>query len=168
MEMLELFNKEGKSLNKSIARGDKNFAEGEYIKLTTIWLKSNDKYLIQKCSEEKGREYAVSGGHVQAGKTSAEQAVLELQEELGLDIDEKDLTFLGNIYRKHAIFDVYGLENEKLINQEFTLQEEEVESVHWFTEKEISGLIEEGNFRKTSAEQFEQFIQKEKNDDMIR
>lgn len=162
MEMLELFNKDGKSLNKSIARGDKNFAENEYIKLTTIWLKSKDKYLIQKCSEEKGSEYAVSGGHVQAGKTSAEQAVLELQEELGLDIDEKDLKFLGNIYRKHAIFDVYGLEDDKLINKEFVLQEEEVEDVLWLTENQISSLIKEGNFRKTSAEQFEQFIQKDR------
>lgn len=39
MEMLQLFDKGGRPLSKSIARGCKDLAENEYIKLATIWLK---------------------------------------------------------------------------------------------------------------------------------
>lgn len=158
MEMLQLFNKSGEKLNKVIERGNKNLQEDEYIKLATVWVKSQGKYLIQKCSAEKGGEYATSGGHVQAGKTSEEQAVLELEEELNLVATPKQLKFLGNIYRPHAIFDVYLMEDDNCINQKFVLQEEEVEGVIWLTQGQIEKLIQDGAFRATSAEQFEKFI----------
>lgn len=158
MEMLQLFNKNGTPLNKSVARGDKNLKEGEYIKLSTIWIKSQGKYLIQKCSEQKGGELAVLGGHVQAGKTSKEQAVLELKEELDLDISLAQLKFLGNIYRPYAIFDVFLCVDDNLIKRTFTLQQEEVETVVWLSKKEIMALIKDEKFRITSAEQFEKFI----------
>lgn len=158
MEMLQLFNKEGERLNKEIARGDKNLQADEYIKLVTVWIRSQGKYLIQKCSQQKGGEFAVSGGHVQAGKTSKEQAVLELEEELALHVPQEQLKFMGSIYRPHAIFDVYMLENDNYIHQNFVLQQEEVESVVWLTKSQIEDKIKEGVFRKTSAEQFEKFI----------
>lgn len=158
MEILDLYDKNGKLLNKTIERGNKNFGENEYIKLATIWLKCKDKYLIQKTSKEKGGEYAVSGGHVQSGKTSAEQALLELQEELNLNIDIKQLKLLGNICGKNAIFDVYFVEDDKLDKTKFILQKEEVESVEWLSTEEIKQLINDNKMRKSTIAQFEQFI----------
>lgn len=160
MEMLQLFNKEGLPLNKSIPRGSKDFEENEYIKLATIWIKSKGKYLIQKCSAEKGGEFAVSGGHVQAGKTSKEQVVLELEEELNLHIAQTQLIFLGNIYRPHAIFDIFLCEDDGFIDKTFVLQKEEVEDVAWLSKQEISTLIKDEKFRTSSSEQFEKFIVK--------
>ena len=156
--MLGLFDNNGKYLDKSIVRGDKNFKDGENIKLATVWIKREDKYLIQKCSVQKGGEYAVSGGHVTYGNTSNEQAVIELNEELGLDVEENDLKFLGMIQRGHAIFDVYLIENNNLNIDTSKLQEEEVESIHWLTKKQIAELIKNEEFRKSSAAQFEMFI----------
>ena len=156
MELLDLYDKNGKLLNKTIVRGDKNLKKNEYIKLATIWIKSNNKYLIQKTSKEKGGEYAVSGGHVQAGKTSLEQACIELQEELNLKVNPHQIKFLGNIYDKNAIFDVYFIENDELDKTKFTLQKEEVESVKWLVEDEIKKLIKNGEMRKSTGLQFEQ------------
>ena len=48
MEYLDLYDIHGNLLNKVIARGDKNFEDGEYIKLAVIWLKCKDK-LRKKC-----------------------------------------------------------------------------------------------------------------------
>lgn len=158
MEMLQLFNKDGFPLNKSIARGSADFKEGEYIKLATIWIKSKGKYLIQKCSKQKGGEFAVSGGHVQEGKTSKDQAVLELKEELNLQVAKNKLEFLGNIYRPHAIFDIFLCVDDAFIGKNFDLQKEEVEEIVWLSKPEIISLIEDGKFRATSAEQFEKFI----------
>jgi len=158
MELLGLFNKDGEYLNKSIIRGNKDFNDGEYIKLATVWIQKDNQYLIQKCSQEKGGEYAVSGGHVTDGNSSKEQAVLELNEELGLNVDINDLCFLGNIYRAHAIFDVYLVKDVNLDISKCVLQQSEVESVHWLTKKQIAKLIENNEFRKSSTEQFESFI----------
>ena len=158
MELLGLFNKEGEYLNKNIVRGNKDFKDGEYIKLATIWIKKDDQYLIQKCSEQKGGEYAVSGGHVTDGNSSKEQAVMELNEELGLIVDINDLRFLGNIYRAHAIFDVYLVADIDFDIHKCVLQESEVESVHWLTKKQIEKLIANNKFRKSSEEQYDKFI----------
>ena len=158
MELLGLFDNNGKYLDKSIVRGDKNFKDGENIKLATVWIKKEDKYLIQKCSVQKGGEYAVSGGHVTYGNTSNEQAVIELNEELGLDVEQNDLKFLGMIQRGHAIFDVYLIENNNLNIDISKLQEEEVESIHWLTKNQIEKLIANNKFRKSSEEQYDKFI----------
>ena len=75
MEKLDLYNADGEKLNKTIFRGTKP-EDGEFIKLSVIYIKSGNKYLFQKCSEEKGGEYAVTGGHVSAGNTREEQAAI--------------------------------------------------------------------------------------------
>lgn len=51
MEELNLYDDSGQPLNKTIIRGDKNFQPHENIKLTIIYLKCKDKYLVQKCSK---------------------------------------------------------------------------------------------------------------------
>jgi len=158
MEILDLYDSNNQKLNKTIVRGDKNLLPNEHIKLVTVWLKCGEKYLIQKCSEQKGSEFAVTGGHVQAGKSSREQAVLELEEELGLKVNIDDLKLLGSIVEQYAIYDVYLLEKDDLCNSKFTLQEEEVESVNWLSLSQIQSLIDQNNFRKSSKKQFEMFI----------
>ena len=159
MEYLDLYDADGNLLNKIIARGDKNFEDGEYIKLTVIWIQCKDKYLIQKSSVEKGGDYAVTGGHVTTGFTSREQAVVELNEELGITINSNDLSYLGTITRgSHAMFDVYLYENNDLINTTFTYQKEEVESANWYTKAEIEDLISKELFRPSSTLHYEKFI----------
>lgn len=160
MEILDLYNERGELLNKTIVRGDKNFTPGEYIKLTTVWLKCKDKYLIQKTSKEKGGEYAVSGGHIPSGTKSDDQAVVELQEELNVIVAKDKLKLLGNLIAKNAIFDVYFLEDDNLDKAKFTLQKEEVESVAWLSIDEIKKLISEEKMRKSSVLQFQKFIDK--------
>lgn len=158
MELLGLYDNAGRFLNKSIVRGNKNYKDGENIKLVTIWIGCKGKYLIQKCSKEKGGEYAVSGGHVTFGNTSEEQAVLEIKEELDVDIELKDLRFCGNIYRPHAIFDVYMIDDDAFKIEACKLQESEVESVQWMTKRQIEKLIKSNQLRKSSEEQFVKFI----------
>jgi len=159
MEKLDLYDKNGNLLNKTIVRGDENLNDNEHIKLATIWIKSNGKYLIQKTSKEKGGEFAVTGGHVQAGKTSLEQACLELEEELNLNININQLKFLGNLYGKNVIFDVYFVEDNKFEKIKFVLQKEEVEHVEWLDANEIKQLIKDGKMRKSTVLQFQKFIE---------
>lgn len=158
MEYLDLYDANGNKLGKTMARGDKNQKEGELFKLAHVWIKCKGKYLIQKASEEKGSEYAVSGGHVTAGTTSRKQAVIELEEELGLKVKADELKFLGSIVQKKAIFDVYEYVNNRLSSKKFKLQESEVESIDFYTCEEIDNLIKGGSFRKSSQVDYEKFI----------
>ncbi len=165
MEILQLFDIDGKKLNKTIERGQKP-EEGEFIKLAVVHFKSGDKYMLQLTSEAKGSEYAATGGHVPAGFDSDEQAVVECQEELGITIDKESLNFLGSIKTPRAIFDVYLLEDDSLINKEFALQDEEVEALVWLTVDQIENLILEEELgsgkkvRESTKKQFYQFIKK--------
>ncbi len=158
MELLEIYTADGKPTGKTIERGSKNLKDNEYIKLATVWLKSGDKFLIQKSSVEKGGDYAVTGGHVPFGETSLTQACVETQEELGLIVNPDQLKLLGTITLKHAQFDAYIFESDSLIDYNFTLQESEVESLEFLTISQIEDLIEKGVFRKSSIAQFETFI----------
>ena len=159
MEILDLYNIKGEKLNKTIERGQKP-NDNEFIKLSTIWIKSDIRFLIQKCSEEKGGEYAVTGGHVTSGNTSIEQAIIESKEELDIDLKAEDLEFLGSIYRGKAIFDIYLYEDEDytLSERNFELQKSEVEDICWLSKNDIEDLIIKGEFRESSAEQYFKYI----------
>lgn len=160
MEELNLYDNSGKLLERTILRGDKNLKDCENIKLTVVWLQSKDKFLIQKCSVQKGGEFAATGGHVSRGNTSSQQAVIEVYEELGLTIEENKLKFLGNIFRPHAIFDVYLYLDDNLMDKPITLQKDEVENFYWLTKFEIISLIDQGKMRTSSSEHFFKFIYK--------
>lgn len=157
MEKLDLYNSNGEKLNKTIFRGTKP-EDGEFIKLAVIYIKSRNKYLLQKCSEQKGGEFAVTGGHVSAGNSSEEQAVIEIKEELGIDIDKTKLTFVGSMFKGKAIFDVYVYEDNNLIDFNFDLQLEEVAEVCWLTKTEIEDLIGKGVVRESTCLHYNKFI----------
>ena len=160
MEFLGVYDENGKEIkNRKIARGDKGLEPNEYIKLAVVWIKCKDKYLIQKSSAQKGGDYAVSGGHVPYGISSKKQAQIEIIEELGFKVSLKDLKFLGNVKLPHCIFDAYLYENDGLLNQNFTLQKEEVENVVWCSTSDIDDLISKNLFRKSSCLQYKKFIQ---------
>ena len=157
MEYLDIYDNNGNKTGKQIERGNKNLGENEYIKLSTLWLKSGDKYLLQVCSEEKGSEYAVTGGHVSAGNDAKFQAILEAEEELGLHIDSDRLSHLGRIIIRKAMFEVFMLEDDSLQSKTFTLQKEEVAEVLWLTKSEIESLPDD-ILRKSTKIQYETFI----------
>ena len=157
MEKLDVYDINGNKTGKIINRGEKT-SEGEYIKLVIVYLKAKGYYLMQKCSVQKGGEYAITGGHVSSGNTCEQQCVIEVQEELGLNIQPNKLQYLGNIFRGKAIFEVYLYEDDSLLDFDFVLQEEEVESVNWLTKQQIVDLINQGVVRESSVMHFNKYI----------
>ena len=162
MEILDLYDIDGNKIGKTIVRGKERPAANEYIKLCVVYIKCQGKYLYQKCSVAKGGQYAVTGGHVPSGVGSKEQVVVEVQEELGLDIDIDRLRLVGHIVRDIALFDIYYYEDDGIMDYHFTLQESEVESVQWYTKPEIEHLISSGLMRESSAIHYSKFIKDSK------
>ena len=160
MELLDLVDVNGNLLGRTIERGNKNFKDGEYIKLVTIFLKSNDKYLLQLTSKEKDGLYAVTGGHVPSGSTSKEHALVECKEELGIDLDIGKLRYIGKIVKGHAIFESFVYEDNSLDKFEFVFQKEEVENAYWLTKEEIEILINKNLVRGSTSKQFNELIKR--------
>ena len=99
MELLDLYDEKGNKLNKTVERG-KPLNNDDYIMLSIVFIKnSENKYLIQKTSKEKGSDYGTTGGHVTSGETPISCIIRELEEELGVQTKKEELKLLDlNIY----------------------------------------------------------------------
>ena len=158
MELLDLYDDEGNALNITIERGSK--LEKGNVMLSIVFIKnSENKYLIQKTSEEKGSEYSSTGGHVTHNENGITTIIRELKEELGLDVNKDEIKTIGLIKNpdKPCVINLYLLEKDIDIN-ELKLQDEEVESVNWMTSEEIIKLIDEDNFLKSHGYLFLNYI----------
>lgn len=158
MELLDLYDDNGKPINKTIVRGEK-FDVGN-IMLSIVFIKnSNGKYLIQKTSEEKGSRFSSTGGHVCHKENGLETILREIKEELGLSINSNDLQFVSLV--KHpdrpCVINLYLL-NMDVDIKNLKLQDEEVDSVQWLDEEEILELIKNNKFLASHGYLFEKYI----------
>ena len=162
MEYLDLYDEKGNLTGEKVLRvkGMKP-EDGKYIKIVIVFIKNDEnKFLIQKTSKEKGSVWATTGGLVSSGYTPDETVVKEIEEELGLIIDFKELKHIETIKREHAFQDTYYL--EKNINiKDLKLQEEEVEFVKWLSINEIKELINKDEFRKGNTLPFINLLKQE-------
>jgi len=162
MEYLDLYDENGNLTGEKVLRTKDMKPEiDKYIKIVIVFIKNNEnKFLIQKTSKEKGSVWATTGGLVSSGYTSDETVVKEIEEELGLVIDFKEIKHIETIKRENAFQDTYYL--EKNINiEDIKIQEEEVEFVKWLSIDEIKDLIKKGEFREGNILSFENLLKKE-------
>lgn len=148
MEIVDLYNNRKEKLNKTWERqSEVEPPLGEYKLNVHTWL-INDKneFLIQKRGgglKRHPNKWNFTGGAVDANETSFEGAKREVQEELGLDID--NLEFLLSFKREHDFVDVWiGRTNVKL--EELKLSKREVQEVRWVNLEELEKLISENKF----------------------
>ncbi len=158
MELLDLYDDNGKPINKTIVIGEK-FDVGN-IMLSIVFIKnSNGKYLIQRTSEERGSRFSSTGGDVKHGERGLEAILREVKEELGLSIDSNELQFISLV--KHpdrpCVINLYLL-NMDVDVETLKLQVEEVDSVHWLDEQEILKLIKDNKFLASHGYLFEKYI----------
>ena len=160
MEYLDLYDKNKKITGDIIVRThDKaNVPNNKYINIVLVFIKNcEDKFLFQLTSKEKDSVIATTGGHVKSGQTSIEAILCEIEEELGLKIDDNEVEYVGTYKRKFAFVDVYYL-NKNVDISNITLQKEEVESVKWYTVDEINDLIISNKLRKGNIFAFKMIL----------
>ncbi len=116
MEYFDLYDKNGKQLNKTKLRTEVH-RDGDWHASVDIWiLNTQGELLLQRRSKQKEsfpNLWEVScSGHISAGEDSRSSALRELQEELGLDIRERELKLLFKVK------DSYITNKGKFINNE--------------------------------------------------
>lgn len=143
MEILDIYDSQGKLTGKTIKRGENLDAlkENEHIAVGVIFIE-NDKgeFLIQKTSKEKGGKFSSTGGHIDSGETPLESIQREVLEELGINISKDEIQEYGYLlYDKPIRFLFYLKKNIK--QEDIKVQQEEVEYVVYKTKEEIEELI---------------------------
>lgn len=160
MEYMDLYDQNKKLTGEFIERSNRHdIPEGRFVNIILIIIEnSKNEFLIQKTSKEKNSEYATTGGHVKKGNTNIETVIEEVNEELGLNITEKDFS-LYETFKMHnkVFFDVYYMKKDIDI-EELIIQESEVESVEWMTKDKILSLIKNNNFRKSNIKPFNDIL----------
>ena len=156
-EYTDLYDENKKITDKKIFRkkGCKlNVPKGYYNIVVLAFIKnSKGEFLLQKTSKNKGSVWAVTGGHVKSGSTSFNCVIDEINEELGILIDENDIKFFKTYKYETAFKDVYYIEKDIDVNS-LVYEKEEVECAKYFTVDEINELINNNELRKTNIYAF--------------
>lgn len=159
MEYLNVYDNNKNKLDKKIVRGDK-LSNDEHILVAVIFIKNKDnKYLIQKTSLEKGGLYSTTGGHVLYNEDSKTSIIREVKEELGIDIANDDIKYIGSILFGVPFGDIYYLEKDIDIDN-VKLQKEEVSYVSYMTKEEIDDLIKKEKITKSHGLMFKYLCEK--------
>ena len=159
MEFLKVLDDDKNELSKKVERG-KTLNEGEHILLAIMIIEdSNNKYLIQKTSKQKGDCYAFTGGHILYNETSREGIIREAKEELCIKVNKP--TYITDIKLGIPFMDIYYLKRD-IKKDKLKLQKEEVESIEFLSKEEILNLIKKGKLRQSHYKAFDKFLKLQK------
>lgn len=142
MENVDIFNKRREKLEKIRERG--KLDNNEYSISVHVWLLEEDKLWIQQRSNEKKlfpKLWEQSGGGVLTGETSLRAVKRETKEELGLDIQDEEITYIGSYTRVKDIVDIW-LVQRAISKDKIILQDEEVTNIKNVTFEEFDKMIE--------------------------
>ncbi|MDA1038512.1 MAG: NUDIX domain-containing protein [bacterium] len=115
-ELLQCFDEFGNPSEVQARTEIKAHPEKYYCGVVNVWLVNDQAQLL--CSKRSGwvsgnpnKWQTYFGGHVTAGMSFKETAVKELEEEIGLRINENDLFFVakGKDETHHQFFESYAL-----------------------------------------------------------
>ena len=160
MEYLQVFDKDKNKLEEKVGRNEKyNLPEGKYFMIVLIFIENEEgKFLLQKTSASRHSCIATTGGHVTFGDDEFKTVVKECKEELGIDISLDEITHICTSIFKNCFLEVFYTKKELNIN-ELILQEEEVESVNWYTTEEIKEFIKNNEFREGNIEPYNKVLE---------
>ena len=163
-EFLDIVDEKGQPTGEVVDR-ETAHAEGILHRTSHLWLarKRDGKVqiLLQKRAKHKssfpGCYDISSAGHIPAGDGYLKSAIRELEEELGVTAEEKDLitcgdrkivfdeVFFGKPFHDRQISRVFLLWMDRE-ESEFTLQEAEVDGVRWMDFEECYEGVKNGSF----------------------
>ena len=160
-EFLDIVDETGQPTGEIVDR-ETAHAKGVLHRTSHVWLARKIQVLLQKRAKHKssfpGCYDISSAGHIPAGDRYEISALRELKEELGVNAEEKDLiycgdrkviwddVFFGKPFHDRQISRVFLLWLDKE-ESEFTIQEEEVDSVLWMDFEQCYAGVQNGLFQ---------------------
>ena len=151
MEYIDIFD-ENNNPTGEIKEKTQAHEDGNFHRTAHIWIMNDKKeLLLQKRSATKKSHpncWDISGaGHIRAGESVTVGAIRELKEELGIEVNEKDLQYIATIKStknpKNMEFGyVYLLRCNKKI-EDYIFEDEEVSEVKYVYYEELEKMVED-------------------------
>lgn len=164
MEFLQVFDENKNKLNEKIDRSLKKTLSGnKYFMIVLLFIENDNKFLLQKTSVLRNSEIATTGGHVSYGDDGYITVFKEANEELGIQLDKDLLKLIDTVIINNCFVEIYYT-NQRIDINNIIIQEEEVESVNWYSVDEINELIINEKFRKGNIKPFEKILEYRKGD----
>lgn len=158
MEVRDLYDENRQRTGETIRPGEA-VPKGRYYITVVIFIQNNKgEFLLQKRVKKKDGKWATTGGHPVAGETSEEGILMEVKEELGIDVERKNLQCFRTIQTEDDFVDLYYVKQEIAI-EEIHIQKEEVEAVKWATIEEIQKMIQQQCFSESHRVFWEECLQ---------
>lgn len=140
-EKRDLYDKDLKLTGLTYYKGD-SVPDGYYPMVVMIAIEnSKGQFLMQKRVPSKGGDYGVTGGHPKSGETPYEGIITEVKEELGIDISNNEIIEFASGCDGKDCFIMYYTKLDLEI-EDFTIQEEELTEVRWFSFEELNAMVE--------------------------
>lgn len=157
MEFRDLYDENRILTGEKIEKHDPVPVGRYYVTVMVFIEDSNGDILLQQRSQAKGGQWATTGGHPKSGETSEIGIRTEIQEELGVNVDNDKLVCFKTIQTEDDFVDFYYLKKD-IDLKDIHMQEEEVQDVKWFSKKEIENMIISGEFFKYHIEPYRDFL----------
>ena len=154
-EYWDVFDENRVFQNRTIRRGDP-FAEGEYYVCCEVWVQNSKGELLitqRHPNKKAGGLWEFVGGGVLAGESTAQAAVREVKEEIGITLAESELSLLHVYKRKNYFMDIYLVKKDFDI-KEIVLDSNETIDARWATKEELQLMIEEQKVVRSVAMRF--------------
>lgn len=147
-ELFDVLDEKGNYTGKVETR-EKCHKEGLWHKAVALCIiNSKNEVLLQRRSANKklwpNMWDITAGGHVLAGEFGYEAVIREIKEELGIELDKNEITFLGSAISKQEKsgiinnhFNEYYIAKKDIDETKLTIQEEEVSEIKWISKEEI-------------------------------
>lgn len=151
VELRDLYDNNNNLTGEKCIKGE-HIPDDKYIKVVTLFLyNNNDQILLQKRSKEKGGKYGLISGHPKTGETSTQGMVKEVKEEMGIDINDKEIELFHTEKTKHQLFDFFYMKKDLDLSNS-VLQKEEVDDIQWFSMDQVDQLIKNEEFFENHVE----------------
>ena len=141
-EFWDVYDKDRNFTGKTVKRGGP-FEEGEFYVCCEVWIlnSKNQMLLTQRHPDKKaGGQWEFTGGGVLAGESTLVAAMREVEEEIGIHLQETELELLDVYKHKKYFMDIY-LVRKDLAEEEITLDPNEVVDFKWLSKEEIADYI---------------------------
>ena len=145
MEILDLYDVNGKRLNKTHIRGNQ-LKKDEYCIAVDVWIKNDKEQILLTQRHQAKKLYPLkwecTSGFIMTGEDSVNGALRELKEEIGIIINEEELTKIHRIIHHdiNIIFDIF-LVIKNINIKDLKLQDMEIINAKWVNKNELKVLF---------------------------
>lgn len=160
-ELIDVLDENGNKTGEILTR-EQIHKKGLWHRIVVIAIiDAQGNILMQQRSKNKeknsGKWDIAAAGHVSSGQTSAEAAIRETLEEVGIKVNEKELEYIltykdkENVekdYIDNQIYDCYIVKRAQIELKDIKKQESEVEQVKLCDLKEFKEIVKNGNIMR--------------------